>query len=274
MESKQSPNNISFELTKVNDIPHMIDAYAHKPISFVDDGVFITTKFHDGLYGDLVIQLDVHINLRVNSIVYDLENYKVLYRDHFNIFEDKKVEGVKHTTRTYIDHLKSKKIDQSKKYLCIYVKNGFFAEHKDIFTNNFHISLKQNDESLTITFSKILTDLEEEFNRNAFFNACKNNYIESIDTSINWKYPENHKFCVNCIKNDEHHTHYKERNNARQIGFCINWEDLLNNNINCPACSYGKIRDHKASLIMDILNEQDKKIMCNKILNFLETNFS
>lgn len=272
MESKQTINNISFELTKISDIPRMSDVYAHKPMSYVDDGVFITTKFHDGLYGDVVIQQNANINMRINSIVYDLENYKVLYRDHFNIFEDVEVNGDKTVTRTYIDHLKSKKIDQSKKYLCIYVKNGFFAEHKDIFTNNFHVSLKQNDEFITITFSKILTDLEEEFNRNAFLNACKKNNLETIETSINWKYPENHKFYVNCVKSDAHHMRYKERNNASQVGFCISWEDLLNSNINCPACSNGKIRDHKASLIMDILNEQDKKIMCDKILNFLETN--
>jgi hypothetical protein len=268
---ENSPNKISFQLYAVNDIPRMQDVYVQKPIPYSDDGVTVTGKFHAGLYGDVVVQKDIWPNLRVNSIVVDMKTNKVVYRDHFNIFD---TDGVESKTRVYVPHLKAKNINYKTNHLCVYVREGLFADYRNIFSNNFNTEISADGDSsntITITFSRSEFDLEEDFNKQAFINACKKNQLESSETGINWNFPGSQKFCVNCTKDDEHHKRYIASNGVSQIGFCIVWEDLISNNINCPACVAGKIRDHKKALIMDILNTEDKNLMCEKIINFLDS---
>ena len=180
-----NPNVVRLDLYEVKDIPRMPNTFAHKPIPYVDDGVMVMGKFHSGMYGDVVAQRSAKPNLRVHSIVVDLETNKVVYRDHFNIFETELDENGKEVkTRVYVPHLKAKKIDLGTDHLCIYVRDGFFAEHKEIFSGNFNVNFEMvmlvedpTTRVMELTFSRADFDLEADFNQQAFKLACRRNQL-------------------------------------------------------------------------------------------------
>lgn len=129
--------------------------YVHATPDNLESDEHITNRFQRGEFGDVIVELNAPVNIRVQDILLD-HNSKVLWRSGFQI-----IIGMVYLHKPPIKG----KIDYEFYYTAIYVRSGFFSDNHNIFSGNLNVELTLRDSlNLEVVFSKLITD--PEFTRN------------------------------------------------------------------------------------------------------------